>query len=199
MTTDASFGPARSGQVVSLTTSIALALTLLAAPSARVRADAGAPTPDEVAEPLLPSAVEGTELMVNAFRTPSIGLELRYRFLSVHAGAYTTVIDEGASGFSGASWFFKAGLTLHFLPVEVFGTRLSSFYAGASVVHDIGDGTWGTGVVGEVGFRLSIWKGSFARLGVAVLGAPNRECAEGASCARVRVNPTPGVGWGFTL
>jgi hypothetical protein len=166
-----------------------LALTL-------ARATASAQTASAPPEP--PSATEGSELMINGFRTPSIGLEYRYRFLSVHAGAYTTIINEGESGFGAGTWFFKAGLTLWFLPVRVFGTRRSSFYAGASFMQEISDDGWGSAVVGEVGFRLVIWRGIFARLGVAVLAAPGRTCPTATpGCDVVRVNPTPGLGWGF--
>jgi hypothetical protein len=47
-------------------------------------------------------------------------------------------------------------------------------------------------------FRLVVWGGACVRLGAAVLVAPGRRCPQGVpSCDVVRVNPTPGVGWGF--
>jgi len=42
--------------------------------------------------------------------------------------------------------------------------------------------------IAEVGIRVAVWKGLDLRLGVAALVAPGE---------KVRVNPTPGIGWSF--
>ena len=42
----------------------------------------------------------------------------------------------------------------------------------------------------EAGFRWAVWKRIDLRLGAAVLLAPGK---------RVRVNPTPGISWSFSL
>lgn len=148
------------------------------------------------AEP--PTAVTGNELIVKAFRNPSIGVEFRHRFVSLHAGAFTTVINEGETGFGAGSWFFRVGVSVWFLPVPLLGTRRSSFYADVSFVHELSGDGWGSGVATEVGFRLVIWQGIFLRLGATALAAPGRQCpAALPDCDRVRITPATALGWGF--
>ena len=187
-------------------TRLALSLTLLASsalgqvvPTAAPAVAPTAPTgPTAAPAPEPPSAVTGNELIVNAFRNPSIGLEFRHRFVSFHAGAYTTVINEGDTGFGAGSWFFRAGVSVWFLPVPLLGTRRSSFYADVSFVHELSGDGWGSGVAAEAGFRLVIWQGIFLRLGATVLAAPGRRCpAALPECDRVRVTPATALGWGF--
>ena len=52
------------------------------------------------------------ELSINAFRNPSIGIEYRYKHVSVHAGYYPTNFESGVT-----TEFVRTGLTYWFLPV----------------------------------------------------------------------------------
>ena len=123
------------------------------------------------------------EFSINGFRAPSIGIEYRFRIISLHAGYYLTSFDEGIT-----TNFIKTGLTAWFLPV---GKREhpSSFYAGASYMrgldHDYEDeSAYGL----EAGFRWMIWKGLNLRIGaIAVTG-------EGHD---VEINPAGGLSYSF--
>jgi hypothetical protein len=165
-------------------------------------AAAGSPAaeqgPDAIAISSAPSAGSRQELMLNAFRTPSIGLEYRYGALSVHAGAYTTVINDGQTLAETAAWFAKAGVNLWFLPVDLLGDEPSSFYAGASYLNDFGRDGWGHTAQLETGFQLRIYQGFFARLGASALYAPGRDCSSG-DCDSVKIRPNPGIGWAFPI
>lgn len=127
----------------------------------------------------------GHELAVNGFRSPSIGLEYRWRALSVHAGAYPTIVEPGARGVSGTTWFLRTGARLDVWRVPLTSAGPSALFVDASWVRGLGDG-WKDGLMTEVGFRLRAWKGLEARLGVALLLSPDH---------RPRVNPTPGLSW----
>ena len=144
------------------------------------------------------SAVRGQELMLNGFRSPSIGLEYRVAFLSLHAGAYPTIIDEGETMKDGTTWFAKAGASVWFLPVRMLGNERSSFYGGLSYVNDFDREGWGHGAQVEAGFRLVFFKGLFARLGASALYAPGRTCPT-PDCEVVKVRPNPAIGWGFVV
>jgi hypothetical protein len=144
------------------------------------------------------SAVRGHELMFNGFRAPSIGLEYRIGVISVHLGAYPTVINEGQSLGDTTAWFGKAGVSLWFLPVQLLGNERSSFYGGASFLNDFeGDG-WGHGAQLEAGFRLVAYEGFFVRLGASALYAPGRSCSTD-DCDTLKVRPNPGIGWALAL
>jgi hypothetical protein len=132
---------------------------------------------------LQPDFADTRELMVHAFRAPSIGLEYRAGHFGVHAGAYTSALNTAGQ----ATWFFKAGVTGYFLPMRLTSERHSSFYASASFLRGVQTG-WSNGFMPEAGFRWAAWKGIDLRLGVAVLLAPGRQ---------VYVNPTPGISWSF--
>jgi hypothetical protein len=144
------------------------------------------------------SAVRGQELMLNAFRSPSIGLEYRVAFLSLHVGAYPTIVNEGETMDDGTTWFAKAGASAWFLPVHILGNERSSFYGGLSYVNDFGRDGWGHGAQVEAGFRLVFFKGLFARLGASALYAPGRTCPA-SNCEVVKVRPNPAIGWAFAI
>ena len=123
------------------------------------------------------------ELSVNAFRNPSIGVEYRYKHLSIHAGYYTTNFEKGKT-----TEFTKTGLTYWFLPV---GKKInpSSFYGSLSYAKgnsreyknkDAG--------IAEVGFRWMMYKGLNLRIGVAALAAKDM---------KTQINPTPGISYAF--
>ena len=142
------------------------------------------------------SAVHGQELMLNAFRAPSIGLEYRFGALSVHGGVYPTVIDDSPG--SDTSWFAKAGLGVWFLPIAMLGHERSSFYASLSYLRELGDDGWGNAGQLEAGFRLVVWEGLFVRLGASALYAPGRDCPTDA-CSTVKFRPSPALGWAVAL
>ncbi len=123
------------------------------------------------------------EFSVNGFRNPSIGLEYRYKHLSVHAGYYPTNFESGKT-----TEFMKAGVTYWFLPV---GNKEnpSSFYGSLSYARgtssDYKDVNAG---IAEVGFRWMIYKGLNLRIGVAALAADGKD---------TKINPTPGISYSF--
>jgi len=123
------------------------------------------------------------EFSINGFRNPSIGLEYRYRQISVHAGYYTTAFEK-----SEYTNFYKAGATYWFLPVGK-KENPSSFYSSLSYAKGInGDYKDKDAAIAEVGFRWMVWKGLNLRLGVAALSAHGES---------VKVNPTPGISYSF--
>jgi len=123
------------------------------------------------------------ELSFNGFRNPSIGLEYRYRLVSVHAGYYITALESGVT-----TKFVKAGFTTWFLPI---GKREnpSSFYAGASYLRGINLDYNKQNAFGvEAGFRWVVWKGINLRLGGIALAAKGHG---------LKINPTPGISYSF--
>lgn len=125
------------------------------------------------------------ELSINGFRNPSIGLEYRYRHVSVHAGYYPTNFESGVT-----TEFMKVGLTYWFLPV---GNQQnpSSFYGSLSFARgtsrDYKDVNAG---IAELGYRWMVYKGLNLRLGVAALAADGKD---------TKINPTPGIGYSFFI
>jgi hypothetical protein len=132
-----------------------------------------------------PSFGGSREVMLHGFRAPSIGAEYRHGFVGLHAGVYTSVLDTPGK----ATWFFKAGVTAYLLPVRLTSERFSSFYVSGSWLRGF-DAEWSSAFMPEAGFRWAAWKGIDLRLGAAALFAPGKP---------VRVNPTPGISWSFSL
>lgn len=125
------------------------------------------------------------ELSINGFRNPSIGLEFRRNNMSVHVGYYLTAFKSGES-----TKFLKVGLTSWFLPVGKKEIP-SSFYAGASYLRGLNRDYKNKHAAGlEAGFRWTIWEGLNLRLGAIALAAKG----EG-----VKINPTPGISYSFTI
>jgi hypothetical protein len=124
-----------------------------------------------------------SELSINGFRNPSVGLEFRHKQISYHAGYYPTAFKAGET-----TNFFKAGATAWFLPVGKKETP-SSFYAGASYLRGFSRDYEGKNALGvEAGFRWMVWKGLNLRIGV--IGVT----AEGEP---LEINPTPGISYSF--
>lgn len=125
------------------------------------------------------------EISINGFRNPSIGLEYRYKFISIHAGYYPTNFESDIT-----TEFIKTGLTAWFLPI---GKREnpSSFYAQVSylrgLTREYKDKNAGSV---DVGFRWMVWKGLHLRIGVIAL------FSEGLD---TKINPTPGIGYAFAF
>jgi hypothetical protein len=171
-----------------------LSLTVIPALASAVEVDQSTePQRDSAAY----SAVRGQELMLNGFRAPSMGLEYRLGMVSIHAGAYPTIVNEGQTASDGTTWFAKAGATLWFLPIRMLGNERSSFYSGLSYVKNIDGEGWGHGAQVEASFRWVVYKGAFLRLGVSALYAPARQCP--GDCSTVKLRPNPGVGWAFPI
>ncbi len=125
------------------------------------------------------------ELSVNGFRNPSIGLEYRYKHLSVHGGYYITNFTENTT-----TQFIKAGVTYWFLPVDKKEIP-SSFYTGISYLRGINrDYDGKNAVAAEAGFRWMIWKGLNLRMGIIALAAKGED---------VKFNPTPGLSYSIKL
>ncbi|PPK87772.1 hypothetical protein CLV84_0723 [Neolewinella xylanilytica] len=125
------------------------------------------------------------QIGLNGFRNPSIGLEYQHRRVSMHAGYYPTNFESGVT-----TEFLKAGVSYWFLP---WGKQPvpSAFYGGLSYLRgQTRDYRDLNALAVEAGLRWVVWKGLNLRLGVIVLGA------EGKS---LQVNPTPGIGYSFTL
>jgi hypothetical protein len=121
------------------------------------------------------------ELSINGFRNPSIGLEYRHRNVSVHAGYYVTAFEKGVT-----TKFFKAGVTVWFLPIGK-KQNPSSFFAGASYLRGLNlDYKNENAVAMEAGFRWMVWKGLNLRIGAIGVAAKGHD---------VKINPTPGISY----
>jgi len=123
------------------------------------------------------------EFSINGFRNPSIGLEYRYKHISVHAGYYITAFERGVT-----TKFYKAGATAWFLPVGK-KQNPSSFYAGVSFLRGINLDYKDENALGvEAGFRWMVWNGLNIRIGAIGVAAKGHD---------VKINPTPGISYSF--
>jgi hypothetical protein len=125
---------------------------------------------------------------VNIFRNPSIGLELRDGPVSVHIGGYPTILSKDEAGNSETTWFLKAGATLFVLPHILYGREVNELYLQASYLRGLNQG-YEHAFMADIGYRFMIWRGLNARLGAAVLIAPEH---------KAHINPTPGAGFGYS-
>lgn len=123
------------------------------------------------------------EISINAFRNPSIGLEYRYRRVSIHAGYYITAFEKGIT-----TKFIKTGVTAWFLPTER-KENPSSFYAGVAYLRGLNLDYESQNAYGlEAGYRWMIWKGLNLRVGAIAVASKGHD---------VKINPTPGIGYAF--
>jgi hypothetical protein len=133
------------------------------------------------------------EIIVNGFRAPSTGIELRDGWLGFHLGLYPTTIDTNADGAPRTTFFLKVGVLAYPLQFDTGSGRPSSPYVGLSLVQGLNN-DWdvtraagaGSGGLAEIGFRWAAYRGLDLRLGVALLVGFD---------GRIQVNPTPGIGW----
>lgn len=124
-----------------------------------------------------------SELSINGFRNPSVGLEYRHNQISIHAGYYPTAFESGET-----TSFVKIGATAWFLPVGK-KENPSSFYAGASYLRGFNRDYEGKNALGiETGFRWMVWKGLNLRIGAIAVAAPGES---------LKINPTPGISYSF--
>ena len=101
------------------------------------------------------------EFSINGFRNPSIGLEYRYRQVSVHGGLYLTNFKSGET-----TRFLKTGLTFWFLPVGK-KENPSSFYLQMSYLRGMNRAYKDQNAFSpDLGFRWMIWKGLNLRVGI---------------------------------
>lgn len=125
------------------------------------------------------------ECSINGFRNPSIGLEFRYRQVSLHSGYYVTNFTSNTT-----TGFVKAGVTYWFLPVDR-KPMPSSFYAGVSYLYGLNRDFENESAVGiETGFRWFVWKGLNLRIGVIALKGTEESW---------KFNPTPGLSYSFQI
>lgn len=131
------------------------------------------------------SRLNNKEISINGFRAPSIGAEYRVNHISVHAGYYPTAFKSGEN-----TSFFKAGVSLWFLPVGK-KEHPSSFYAGVDYLRGFNRDYDQKNAVGvEAGFRWMVWKGLNLRIGGIMVAAPGES---------VKINPTPGISYSIFL
>jgi hypothetical protein len=129
--------------------------------------------------------LNSSELSINGFRNPSIGLEYRYHALSVHAGYYLTNFTPNTT-----TQFLKTGVTLWVLPIGQKEIP-SSFYVGAAYLRGLNRLYKDQNAVSaELGFRWMIWQGLNLRIGVIALAAKDKG---------LEINPTPGISYSFKL
>ncbi len=123
------------------------------------------------------------ELSINLFRNPSIGLEYRYRSISMHGGYYLTKFE------SGKTWkFIKTGISYWLLPIGK-KSNPSSFYMQLSYLRGLNRDYKGMNAFSaDIGFRAMLWKGLQARLGVIAIATDGKQ---------IKVNPTPSINYSF--
>ncbi len=126
-----------------------------------------------------------SQLSINGFRNPSVGIEYQRNKLSLHAGYYLTNFEKNVT-----TEFIKIGITEWFLP---FGNNEmpSSFYSGVSYLRGLTREYKATNSLGlETGVRWYVWKGLNFRLGVIALVSKDKEA---------KINPTPSVSYTLKL
>lgn len=117
-----------------------------------------------------------TELYINAFRNPSIGMELKFKHVSFHAGYYTTIISKNSEGENVATGFIRIGETA-WLTKHV--------YVSASYLYGLDrERKKKSGSIFESGVQAKLFSQVYFRLGVAVI--PSKTFG-------TKVNPTPGL------
>ncbi|MBC8043186.1 MAG: hypothetical protein IAF08_07050 [Rhizobacter sp.] len=89
---------------------------------------------DDAAQDLASQApwLPRSELSVNLFRNPSIGLEYRQQFISVHLGYYPTNFESNET-----TSFIRTGVSFWYLPARIGGESASSFYSGVSYLYGL--------------------------------------------------------------
>jgi hypothetical protein len=105
--------------------------------------------------------------------------------ISLHAGYYMTALKSGET-----TSFIKLGVTHWVLSVDKKEVP-SSFYVSASYLRGLNrDYKDNNAIATEVGFRWTIIEGLNARLGVTALASPDKN---------LKINPTPGISYTFSL
>lgn len=122
------------------------------------------------------------QIILNGFRMPSIGLEFRNRSVSWHAGMYCTVVSKDGGGENETTWFAKAGAT--WWPLSYLFVDLSGLYGlNKDYRND-------PALMLNPGLQYAFRETVLFRLGVALLASPDHS---------VKINPTPGIGFAFSI
>jgi hypothetical protein len=122
------------------------------------------------------------ELSINGFRNPSIGLEIKHKSLSLHAGYYLTVVPNDDSKENENTSFVRAGLSHWFDITNSFSAYVSvSYLYGLSKSYEDE-----SAYMLEGGVKFFVWEGLNLRLGVAGLMSPDH---------KLKINPTPGISY----
>jgi hypothetical protein len=127
------------------------------------------------------------EIIVHAFRSPSIGLEVRRGWFGVHGGLYPTIISSEESGKKNNTWFLKSGVTAYVLQVSTGGARKSEVFISASALRGLSQGWKNAGQI-EPGFRWALSRHMDVRIGASLLMGEDKH---------THINPTIGVSWVF--
>ena len=133
------------------------------------------------------------EILVQGFRSPSMGVEVKDGFLGFSVGVYPTTIDEDSRGKPRTTWFLKTGLTAYVYEFDTGSGRPSSPFVSLALVQGLNN-AWnvsesireGSGVFLDLGFRWAAYRGLDLRLGAGLLVGFD---------GRWHVRPTPGIGW----
>lgn len=122
------------------------------------------------------------ELSINGFRNPSIGLEIKHKGLSLHAGYYLTIVPNDISDEKENTSFIRAGLSHWFNISETF-----SAYVSASYLYGLSKSYKDeSAYMLEGGIKIFIWEGLNLRLGIAGLFSTGH---------KLKINPTPGISY----
>jgi len=129
-----------------------------------------------------PTAPSEGKLFINGFRMPSIGLEYQKHAFSWHGGMYCTVISKDDHGDNETTWFGRAGMTWW---------PLSFLFVDASYLYGLNKDYRGDhGFMVNPGLQYLFRNTVALRLGVAALVSPDHD---------LKINPTPGIGFGISL
>jgi hypothetical protein len=128
------------------------------------------------------------EIIVHAFRSPSIGVEYRHGLLGYHVGVYPTIIKPTENGEAKNTLFAKTGVTAYLFEVPTGGARKSEIFTSVSYLRGLNQG-WTNAVQFEPGFRWAMTKNLDFRVGASFLKGADRP---------LRINPTIGVSWNFS-
>lgn len=133
------------------------------------------------------------EILVQGFRSPSMGVEVKDGFLGFSVGVYPTTIDEDSRGRPRTTWFLKTGLTAYVYEFDTGSGRPSSPFVSLALVQGLNN-AWnvsesvreGAGIFVDLGFRWAAYRGLDLRMGAGLLVGFD---------GRWHVRPTPGIGW----
>ena len=131
------------------------------------------------------------EILVQGFRSPSMGVEVKDGFLGFSVGVYPTTIDENSRGEPRTTWFLKTGLTAYVYDFDTGSGRPSSPFVSLALVQGLNN-AWnvsdsireGSGVFVDLGFRWAAYRGLDLRMGAGLLVG----WAAGGTCGRPRAS-----------
>lgn len=125
------------------------------------------------------------QLLINGFRSPSIGLEYREGPYSLHTGYYTTILSRSDSQKNRSTAFLKTGFNHYF-----GGNAKREWFVSVSHVRGLTEGWKKDGAFLESGLRWQVAKQVELRLGAGLLLVSGKPA---------RLNPTPGISFQIPL